>query len=47
MDLDDILILQNKPFVEIGTPAKIVGLFGGREAYVSVARELEDLIYQC
>jgi len=46
MDLDDTRILLNKPFVEIGTPAKIVGLFGGREAYVNVTRELEDLIYQ-
>ncbi len=45
MDLDDTRILLNKPFVEIGTPAKIIGLFGGREAYVSVTQELENLIY--
>ena len=46
MDLDDTRILLNKPFAEIGTPARIVGLFGGREAYVHVTQELEDLIYK-
>lgn len=46
MDLDDTRILLNKPFVEIGTPAKIIGLFGGRDAYISVTQELENLIYQ-
>jgi len=46
MDLDDTRILLNKPFIEIGTPARIVGLFGGREAYVHVTQELEDLIYK-
>lgn len=45
MDLDDTRILLTMPFAEIGTPAKIIGLFGGREAYVSVTQELEDLIY--
>ena len=46
MDLDDTRILLNKPFVEIGTPARILGLFGGREAYVLITQELEDLIYK-
>lgn len=38
-------VLQLDPFRQIGAPAQIAKLFGGKEQYRSAVRELEELIY--
>lgn len=39
-------ILSVDPFIQYGSPKKIAGLFGGRDAYLQVIRELEDALYK-
>lgn len=43
--LEDPVILQLEPFRQMGTPAHIAKLFGGKERYYSAVRELENFIY--
>lgn len=43
--LEDPVILKLEPFRQMGTPAHIAKLFGGREQYYSAVRELENFIY--
>lgn len=43
--LEDPVILQLDPFRQMGTPAHIAKLFGGRAQYYSAVRELENFIY--
>ena len=43
--LEDPVILQLEPFRQMGTPAHIAKLFGGREQYYSAIKELENFIY--
>ncbi|GEM_PF-1502752 len=43
---DDIGDLQVSPFTEYGAPIEIVeGIFGGREKYLQVVREIERQLY--
>ena len=39
-------VLTIDPFKSIGTPAEIVHLFGGKEAYQLAVKELETEIYR-
>ena len=44
--IDDIGDLQVSPFTQYGPPVEIVeGIFGGREAYMQVVREIECQLY--
>ena len=43
--LEDPVILKLEPFRQLGTPAHIAKLFGGREQYYSAVKELENFIY--
>lgn len=43
--LEDPVILKLEPFRQMGTPAHIAKLFGGREQYYSAIKELENFIY--
>ncbi len=44
--IDDIGDLQVSPFTQYGPPVEIVeGIFGGREAYMQVVREIERQLY--
>lgn len=44
-DLENTNILANEPFRSIGSPKKIVDLFGGKMNYLSAIRDLEAQIY--
>jgi len=44
-DLGDTKILDNDPFIKIGSPQKIASYFGGKKAYLEAVRELEQQIY--
>lgn len=43
--LEDTRILDNSPFAQIGSPARIAALFGGKIAYVEAVKELENEIF--
>lgn len=44
-DVEDTKILKLDPFMKMGSPAKIVKLFGGKDEYVAAVHELEREIY--
>jgi type I restriction enzyme R subunit len=44
--LESLSILKVDPLTRFGTPVEIVKLFGGKAAYLSAIRELEDQLYQ-
>lgn len=43
--IDGIEDLKVLPFTDIGTPVEIVGIFGGKEKYLSVIKELQTALY--
>jgi type I restriction enzyme R subunit len=44
--IDDIGDLMVSPFTDFGTPIEIVDdIFGGREAYMEIIREIENSLY--
>ncbi|MDO5727997.1 MAG: DEAD/DEAH box helicase family protein [Actinomycetaceae bacterium] len=43
--IEDLRILANDPFLQIGSAAKIVSLFGGRQDYEEAVAGLVDLLY--
>lgn len=43
--IEDLRILANDPFLQIGSAAKIVSLFGGRDYYEEAVAGLVDLLY--
>lgn len=43
--IEDLRILDNDPFLQMGSPAKIVSLFGGKLDYEKALDDLIDLIY--
>lgn len=45
IDLKNTKILELKPFDKFGNPVKIVDVFGGKEKYIEVIKELEKEIY--
>jgi type I restriction enzyme R subunit len=44
--IDGIDDLKVSPFTEIGTPVEIVSIFGGKNKYLEVVRELQGAIYK-
>ena len=44
-EIEDMKVLTVDPIKEIGTPAEIVNLFGGKPQYLQAIRELENEIY--
>lgn len=45
-ELEDTRILDNAPFDRLGSPKKIVDMFGGKEKYLEAVKELEKAIYE-
>lgn len=45
-NIEDLSILKVDPFINIGTPAEIVKIFGGKEGYLKAIKELENEIYR-
>jgi len=45
-NIEELSVLKVDPFTTIGTPAEIVGFFGGKENYLKALRELEHEIYK-
>jgi type I restriction enzyme R subunit len=45
-NIEDLSVLKVDPFNEMGTPAEIVRVFGGKENYLNVIKELEHEIYR-
>ena len=45
-EIEDMKVLTVDPIKEIGTPAEIVNLFGGKPQYLQAIRELEAEIYR-
>lgn len=45
-DLDDMKILQLPEFKQIGSPAQIVKIFGGKEQFLRTAQALENELYR-
>ncbi|MBD3288279.1 DEAD/DEAH box helicase, partial [candidate division KSB1 bacterium] len=45
-NIEDLAVLRIEPFNEIGTPAEIIKLFGGKNGYLEMIKELETQIYR-
>lgn len=45
LNLEDPQMLRLDPFSKIGTPMKIISLFGGRDGYQKAIHELEQQLY--
>jgi type I restriction enzyme R subunit len=43
---EDMAVLKNIPFTEIGTLKEIIDQFGGKDAYLAAVRELERELYR-
>lgn len=43
--IEDIKILEVRPFAQIGSPIEIVDLFGGKDRYLSAINQLEEKLY--
>lgn len=43
--IEDLSVLKVDPFTTLGTPAEIVGAFGGKENYLRAIRDLEHELY--
>ena len=43
--IEDIKILKNAPFSQIGAPLELISAFGGKPAYQKALHELEDQLY--
>lgn len=46
LNMENIDILELNPFAQIGTPVKIVKIFGGKQKYLEAIAELEQQLYQ-
>ncbi len=45
-NIEDMAVLKIDPFTKIGTPAEIVKIFGGKDGYLKMIKELETLLYK-
>lgn len=45
VDIDNIEILSNDPFRRLGSPKKIIRMFGGKDGYVKAIKDLLNEIY--
>ena len=46
LNMENLDILELNPFAQIGTPVKIVKIFGGKQKYLEAIAELEQQLYQ-
>ena len=46
LTIDDANVLRIQPFTDLGTPVQLINSFGGRDAFVEAARNLQNAIYQ-
>ena len=46
LTIDDANVLRIPPFTDLGTPVQLINSFGGRDAFVEAARNLQNAIYQ-
>jgi type I restriction enzyme, R subunit len=44
-NIEDLSVLRLDPFIQFGTPAEIVHLFGGKKKYLDAIEELETQLY--
>ena len=44
-ELESLTVLENDPFRKLGSKAKIVKFFGGKQGYLDAIKELEQYIY--
>ena len=44
--VESLEILKVDPLSSLGTPIEIIGVFGGKPAYLAAIRELESALYQ-
>ena len=44
-EVENFSVLKLDPFLKMGTPAKIIKQFGGKEAYLKAVKELERELY--
>lgn len=45
-NIEELSVLRVAPFNEMGTPAEIIALFGGKENYLKAIKELEQELYK-
>ena len=45
-NIENLAVLRIEPFNEIGTPAEIIKLFGGKKSYLRMIKELESELYK-
>ena len=45
-NIEDMAVLKIDPFTQMGTPAEIVNIFGGKDGYLKMIKELENLLYK-
>ena len=45
-NIEDMAVLKIDPFTQMGTPAEIVNIFGGKKGYLKMIKELETELYQ-
>jgi len=45
-EIEKTEILKLDPFLKMGKPAKIAGLFGGKDGYLQAVKELENALYE-
>jgi type I restriction enzyme R subunit len=45
-NIEELSVLKIDPFTQIGTPAEIVKLFGGKNGYLKMIKELETQLYK-
>jgi type I restriction enzyme R subunit len=43
--IEDVKILQLDPFRKLGSPVELIGVFGGKGAYLSAVSDLENELY--
>jgi type I restriction enzyme R subunit len=45
-NIEDLAVLKIDPFTQMGTPAEIVKIFGGKNGYLKMIKELETQLYK-
>ncbi len=45
-DIEDLGVLKVQPLSALGTPRELIDAFGGKDAYVSAVRDLEDALFR-
>jgi type I restriction enzyme, R subunit len=45
-DIENLAVLKVQPLTALGTPKEIIDKFGGKDAYVTAVRDLEDALFR-